>query len=199
MSGEIAEALRSNRAVTVSIVVAAAAVTACALVAIAVMLGWTPSRSASTGSTPAVVTNDSVALAPGETLVAPAETPKRPEPLMPTYSQPASPPPAPAEAPASALPPPSAPPPKAAPAQAAPQPRAPSYARAAPQRAPSTPASRSYCENCGRVSTITAYPGLWEVRVRFEDGSASTFRYRSPPPLRLGDRVRYEDDRLVPD
>src|ERR1700694_381597 len=192
MSPELAAA-RSSKVVVASVVVAALAVTACALVAIAVMLGWVSSRAPAI--TPASMaspglqvagTDPDAGLTPGETLVAPAEPPKaRPGPLMPNYSPPASPRPAPI-APVAAEP---APPPTPAVKQPVVRaPVTPTYAQA-PQR-------DGLCVNCGTVSTITTYPDSWDVRVRFEDGSSSTFRYPTPPPFRLGDRVRLDDGRL---
>jgi hypothetical protein len=53
--------------------------------------------------------------------------------------------------------------------------------------------------NCGRVTATTSYSDSWEVRVRFEDGNTRTFRYRDPPNLRTGQRVRLEDGRLLRD
>jgi hypothetical protein len=53
--------------------------------------------------------------------------------------------------------------------------------------------------NCGTVTATTANSDSWEVRVRFEDGATQTFRYRTRPDFRTGERVRLEDDRLVRD
>jgi hypothetical protein len=80
-----------------------------------------------------------------------------------------------------------------APAQKTPAyaPKTPAYARADPQQ--------NVCVNCGTVTAVVAYSDSWEVRVRFEDGATQTFRYRAPPDLRTGQRVRLEDDRLVRD
>jgi hypothetical protein len=180
-------AVRSSRVVVVSVVAAAIAVTACALVAIAVMLGWvgskgpaiTPASVASPGLQVAG-TDPEAGLAPGETLVAPAApAPAKPGPMTPNYSPPAAPRPAPTA------------PGAAAPAVKQPVPRAPvtpTYAQARPRD--------GYCVNCGTVSTVTTYPDFWEVGVRFEDGSSRNVRYPTPPNLRLGDRVRLEDGRL---
>jgi hypothetical protein len=80
--------------VVASIVVAAIAVTACALVAIAYMVGWLPVRSALTSpasfaspAQQAAGTAEGVALMPGETLVAPAG----PLPNAPAQSTPSAP------------------------------------------------------------------------------------------------------------
>jgi hypothetical protein len=183
----------SHRIVVVSIVVAAVAITACALVAIAYMFGWIPARSA--GSTPASFaspgqqvagTAPGVALLPNESLVAPEA------PLTP---------------PAAATTPPK--PPAAAATPARPAPTTPDYARPAPPRviAPAVPpkpaapaaapAREGYCVNCGTIIATTGYRDQWEVRVRFHDGSVETFRYRAPPPFRMGQRVRLEGERLV--
>jgi len=176
MNPELAAA-RSSRAVVVAIIVAAVAVTACSLVGIAVMLGWvspkgsvsTPVSFASPGQQVAG-TAPGVDLAPGETLIAPPEAPKaRPGPAVPDYSHPPAAKPAPL---ASAR---------------KPTPSLPSYAR---------PRDDGLCVNCGSIAAITTYPDSWEVRVRFEDGTARTIRYPTQPPLRLGDRVRLEDGRL---
>lgn len=234
--------LRSNRLVVASVVAAAIAVTAAALVAIAVQLGWISRPSGAPSASPAArsgSTSPDVALAPGETLVVPADpATARTGPLMPTYSEPTPPKPAPppsAEtAPAPASPPvrkpaaPQQPParsaapldlqspnyspadtPRPAPPYRPPArddarggfgPRPPEYARARPADEPRERRRDSVlCENCGSVAAITTYSDSWEVRVRFEDGSTRTFRYRSRPPLRLGDPVRLEDGRLFRD
>jgi hypothetical protein len=89
--------------VVVSIVVAAIAVTACALVAIAYMVGWLPVHTAVTSpasfaspAQQAAGTAPGVALLPGETLVTPAEsTPaakspastSTPGPVTPAYAR----------------------------------------------------------------------------------------------------------------
>lgn len=188
MSPELVAA-RSSRVVVASIVVAAIAVTGCALVAIAVMLGWvssggpaiTPASVASPGLQVAG-TAPEAGLAPGETLVAPAEIPSpRPGVLMPNYSPPAAPRPAPSapDAPVSSLPAPKKP--------VAMAPAAPIYAQAPRD---------GFCVNCGTVTGVTTYPDWWEVRVRFEDGASRSFRYPTPPNLHLGERVRLEDGRL---
>lgn len=204
MSGEMAAA-RSHPAVIVSMVVAAVAVTVCALVAIAWMLGWVPSKA--TVTTPASVaspgqqvagTVHDIHLLPGETLVTSPEPPKAATPKASAEAaKPATPQFAKVPEPA---------PKKQAPSR-------PAYAQSMPSRAaPSSPAnpraeppitsfersSRSLCINCGTVASITFYSGSeWDVRVRFEDGSAETVRYRVRPPFRVGQRVRLEEGRLV--
>jgi len=201
-------------AVVVSAIVIAVAVTLCALVAIAWMLGWVPSR-ASVPTTPASVAapgqqmtgtvHDNLGLLPGETLVTSPEPPKSAipqgprappdaKPVTPRYSK---------AAPDSVRPPvPPAPKPaEAPPKKTPPTPSRPMYAQPAPTAplASSIESSpRAICVNCGTVSSITGFPGEdYEVRVRFEDGSADTFRFRRRPPLRIGQNVRYEDGRLV--
>jgi hypothetical protein len=167
---------RAHPAVVASMVVAAVAVTAAALVAIAYMLGWLPARASL--ATPVGFANPAqqatgvatdLALSPGESVVSPEEAPK-------------------------------------AGAGAAPQPATPSYAKPAPPKpamaksALSRPAARKHasCANCGNIASITSYGrGEWDVRVRFADGSHETLRYREPPPFRLGERVRLEEGRLV--
>jgi hypothetical protein len=37
----------------------------------------------------------------------------------------------------------------------------------------------------------------WEVRVRFDDGSRQTLRFRDRPPVEIGEDVRLEDGVLV--
>jgi hypothetical protein len=185
---------RSHPAVVISVVVAATAVTACALVAIAYMMGWVPARAgspkpgtAATSTAPQAATGADLALLPGEsvvgadepaksaaTLPAPAAVPK---PVAPRYS--AGKPPEPA--------------PRASTRPAAPAPRTPprvtSYERSA----------RNLCVNCGTVTAITAFDmGEWDVKVRFEDGTTQTLHYRTRPPLRIGQSVLLEDGRLIP-
>ena len=54
--------------------------------------------------------------------------------------------------------------------------------------------------NCGTVTSITALEaGEWDVHVRFEDGSTETLRYRTRPGLRIGQRVLFEEGRLIAD
>ena len=60
--------------------------------------------------------------------------------------------------------------------------------------------ARGLCVNCGTVTSITALEaGEWDVHVRFEDGSTETLRYRTRPGLRIGQRVLFEEGRLIPD
>ena len=177
MEGQVA-ALRAHPAVVASVIAAAIAVTVAAFVAIGYMVGWIPARSSLT--TPVGIANpaqqatgvaNDVALLPGESIVTPNEAAKanEPKPVTPAYAKPA---------PAA---------PKAAPKVAA--------ARPAVAKPASRP--RAYCVNCGNIAAITAYGrGEWDVRVRFEDGSDETLRYREPPPFHLGERVRLEQGRL---
>ena len=210
MSGELSAA-RSHPAVIVAVVVAAVAVTACALVAIAYMLGWVPSRAAV--PTPMGIASPGqqvagsapeVGLLPGETLVAPAETPK---PGTPQYARPTPPLPQPSPAASQPAAPPAQP---AVPAYSKPAPLQPPPARAAPSKpgyvrtepppyASYEPSARSFCVNCGTVASVSVSGADWDVRVRFEDGSSETLRYPERPRFRAGERVRLEDGRLVPD
>ncbi len=205
------DAIGSHKAVIASVVVAAIAVTACALVAIAFMLGWI--RAKDFAPTPASIafpaqqvtgTAPGVALLPGETLVTPDTAPapgekEKPRPTIPQYARPAPATPVPA---ATAVEPAS---PKPAPrASTAPKPVMPSYARTAPEPVePPVPATEeaaprgNYCVNCGTVLSTTANADMWDVRVRFEDGTTRLLRYPTPPPFRNGQRVRMEDGRLV--
>ena len=73
----------------------------------------------------------------------------------------------------------------------------PSIAAAAPH--PSDPTDhwpQPNCGNCGVVHSITTFPDLWEVRIRFDDGGRRTIRYHKPPRWRVGDRIRYDGGRL---
>ena len=182
----------------ISVIVAAVAVTICALVAIAYMLRWLPQQPAASAP--------GVALLPGETVVTPepppataappspapaAAPPTAPAPTTPSYSRPA---PEVTPVPRDPAPEPAARKPVARPAPATnpiPAPKAPVYARASPERTP--------CVQCGTVTATTAYSDSWEVRVRFEDGTTRTIRHRSPPGFGIGQRVRLEDGRLVRD
>lgn len=227
MVGEQLAAVRAHPAVIVSVVFAAVAVALCALVAVAYMLGWVPSKppaakpaAAEPPAKPAPsAASGGLALLPGETLVVAPEPPassipraappmperKVPGPVTPSYSQP--PPTTPSSAPKSpfTLPPPSAPPPaptiaKTLPSRAAPT--APVYRREEPTELPPRSYERSFrtvCVNCGTISSIREYGDNWEVAVRFEDGTSETLRYPERPRMRIGQRVTLEDGRLVPE
>ena len=222
MMEELASA-RSHPAALASIVIASVAVAALALVTIAYLLGWIPTRAAlpsapgSMASPGQQITGTEqqggLDLLPGETLVAPAEAPKpvvtaaEPKPTTPHYAKPA-----PLESP------------KPAPAAKRPQPpiytrpgapaSSTSFAQVPPSRgAPSKPdysrgeapitsferSSRNICVNCGTIASIGSAGGDWEVRVRFEDGTLETLRYPDRPRLRIGERVHLEDGRLIPE
>jgi hypothetical protein len=184
------------------------------LVGIGVLLGWIPR-----GALP-----DASSAAPGAS--APAGEARNGlqkfegnEPLMPRYSQPHAPPPAPAQDFAAATP--AAPQPMPAatpvpqfqpPSAAASPPRGrfasedpigpapPSFGRAEPSAAPAPPAqSRGPCEGCGRIMGIANWRSGWEMRVRFDDGSTQTYHFRRRPPFALGGRVRLDGDVLVAD
>ncbi|MGZ5064544.1 MAG: hypothetical protein ACXWG1_03275 [Usitatibacter sp.] len=218
------EAARAHPAAVISFVIAGLAVAACALVAIAYMLGWVGSKAALPSAPTSMASpglqvagsGPDLALLPGETLVAAAESPAPPsrEPPALPAANPAKPPARAQGAPAPESARPAVTPRNAAAPVHAPAPPAPSpsYAQApAPRAAPSRPnytrsevaASASYdrslCVNCGRIASIGRYGPDWEVRVRFEDGSTETLRYPEPPRLRVGDRVHLEEGQLVPD
>ena len=81
-----------------------------------------------------------------------------------------------------------------------PAPRAtPKYSREEIRPDAYTRATRSVCINCGTVTSIDDNGSQWEVRVRFDDGSRETMRYRERPRLRVGDAVHLEDGRLLRD
>lgn len=229
MKEDLASA-RKHPAALASIVIAGVAVTVLALVTVAYLLGWLPTRAAlpnAPGSfaipgqqLPGSVQQGGVDLLPGETLVAPADSPRpaaaAPKPVVPpSAAQPTTPKyakPTPFEtakpAAAKKAPPPiySQPAPPAAsgsntqvlPSRAAPS--RPSYGRSDTPPATSFERStRTICVNCGTVASIGSVDGDWEVRVRFEDGSTETLRYPDRPRLRIGERVHLEDGRLIPE
>lgn len=175
MAGESTPAL-AHRAVIASIVVAALSVTAFSLVGIAYFLGWIEPRAAQA---------DKIAAA---TVPAPsAAKTERPEPLMPTYKPPTPPAPAPLPAPA----------PEATEPKRRPSP--PSYANAPTTQPRERTRSRRECDECGTVAAVTTFGGMWEVRVRGDDGRSINYRFRSRPPFTVGERVRMEDGFLVPE
>jgi len=203
-----------NHTATVAIIVAAVALGAFVLVGIGVLLGWIPR-----GALP-----DASSAAPGAS--APAGEARSGlqkfegnEPLMPRYSQPHAPPPAPVQDFAAARlpapqampaatpvpqfqpPAPPASPPRGRFASEDPSgPAPPSFARAEPRAAPAPPAqTRGPCEECGRILGIANWRSGWEVRVRFDDGSTQTYNFRRRPPFALGERVRLDGDVLVAD
>ena len=225
---------RKHPAALASIVIAGVAVTVLALVTIAYLLGWIPTRAAlpsAPGSfaipgqqLPGSVQQGGVDLLPGETLIAPADSPgppaaaqaQAPKPVVPpSAAQPTTPKyakPAPFETAKPAAPT-KAPPPIYS--QPAPPASSGSYTQVLPSRAaPSKPSygrgdtppatsfersTRTICVNCGTVASIGSVDGDWEVRVRFEDGSTETLRYPDRPRLRIGERVHLEDGRLIPE
>src|SRR5258708_4300991 len=195
MDSEIAAA-RGRPAVTASSVTAAVAVTLCALVAIAWMLGRVgtkgapapPASFASPGQQVAG-TAPGVALLPGETLVGeepapPAKSgaPSRARPEQTAAKKP------------EVAPPPAA---SAEPGEPAKRvvPGRPNYSRAeiaSRSRAP-------VCANCGTIEWIQPGADGWEVRVRYDDGSGEVRRYDERPRFRRGDRVHLEEGRLLRD
>lgn len=186
--------LRSHPAVIASIVLASVAVTACAVVAIAWMLGWvgrdappTPAAIATPGQQLAGTAPD-MGLLPGEAVVTMPEPPKS-----------AIPAPAPAGA---AVPPMTAKPAYAppAPAAASPAPARPAYEeRGETTHARIVPDVEGPCVNCGAVVAIGRRGDFWDVEVRYDDGSRQTLRYPERPRFRAGERVRFEDGRLLSD
>jgi hypothetical protein len=207
MTGEVVAAR-----VHPAVVVAAIAVTACALVAIAYLLGWVPSKPAMPAPMSVALPGSQVAgsapdiaLLPGESLVDPAPMALAP-PAAPASRPEAAAVPKPSPAPAA----PYAPPPSRsgssaptyAPSDPAPRPapRKPAYSRAEPPPVTSYDrAAKTLCINCGSVASIGNASGDWEVRVRFEDGSSETLRYPERPRVRVGDKVYVEDGRLIPE
>ncbi|HEX4331630.1 MAG TPA: hypothetical protein VH040_05810 [Usitatibacter sp.] len=162
-----------------SIVLAAVAVTACAVVAIAYMLGWVgrdlpapPIAVAIPGQQLAGSAPD-MGLLPGESVVTMPEPPKS-----------AIPPPAPR---------PLVPIPEPTPARPAYEGHSETtHARIVPDR-------DNLCVNCGIVASITPRGDFWDVLVRYDDGSAQTLRYPERPRLRPGEHVHFEDGRLLSD
>ncbi len=192
MNSEIAAA-RGYPAVVASIVTAAIALTLCALVAIAWMLGWvgtkgappSPASFASPGQQIAG-TAPGVALLPGETLVTeePATKSEAPSAMKLALASAKSPEVAP---PFTTL----ASPPLPAIRNT---PSTPNYSRAEIEARP-----RAVCVNCGTVDWIQPSGDGWELRVRYDDGSGEVKRYDERPRLRRGDRVRLEQGRLLRD
>ncbi|HUP31057.1 MAG TPA: hypothetical protein VM122_12845, partial [Usitatibacter sp.] len=214
--------LRSHRALAYMVAAAAFVVAGLALVGLAWMLGWIAPRAAvysPTAVAPGIAPVAPVSpvapaarapvnadgLEPGETVVSTEAS--RVDPMMPRYSPPVVPTPAPTTSDAVTPPAPVPAPVRKSPAPvtaavapakreayvqadpAAPGPTAPSFSRHG-----ATPV----CENCGVVSAITTYPpGLWEVRVRMQDGDLQAFHYRRQPVFRIGDRVRADGSRLT--
>jgi hypothetical protein len=209
---------RKHPAALASVVVAGVAVTALALVTIAYLVGWIPTRGALPSAPGAMAipgqqlagtVPGGVDLLPGETLVAPAEAPK----AQAAPPRPALPPPTPqTQLPAQPQQPSTPKPSTPQYVKPAPSTSSTTYAQVLPSRAaPGKPtynrgeapltsferSTRNICVNCGVVSSIGAADGDWEVRVRFEDGSTETLRYPDRPRLRIGERVHLEDGRLV--
>lgn len=173
MSPEL-EALRQNRSAFASAIAAAVGFALFCLVGAAVLMGWIgpgvrPANVLPPQAAARAQANE-LGLSPGETVVSAAEVPA---------------PPVKAEAPA---------------ARAAPAPSStvkPSVAKGAEPRRPH---KRHHAEpRVGVVHSIRVFPDLWEVRVRFDDGGHRTIRYPRPQHWRVGDRIRYEDGRLVPE
>lgn len=198
-----------NRTAIAAAIVAAVALGAFALVGIGVLLGWIPRGAvpdAPPASSPATIPSTGLQKFSGS------------GPLMPKYSQPQAPPPAPVQdfAPETrpgapqALPVPAPLPEPATPPPSPPRgrfasedssgPAPPIFGRAEPRAAPEpAPQRRGLCEACGRVIGIANWRSGWEVRVRFDDGATQTIRFRRRPPFELGERVRLDNDELVHD
>lgn len=188
--------LRTHRTVASAVFVAATMVTAFSLVGIASLLGWLPERQKAALIPPdeRKGPDEPAPRAPRDVL-APIQAGKHGDPLMPRYSTPQPPPPAPelavprepAREPMNTA--------AARPAPAPPVERAPAPAVAAAAVA----ATRAVAPETGRVAGISYRGQVYEVRVRFEDGSAQTFRYRNRPFFEPGDRVRLDGSILTPD
>ena len=210
MNGETAAPAR-NRTAIVAILVAAVALGAFALVGIGVLLGWIPRGALP--QAPSAAPGTSAAAGQSRSGLQKFEGN---EPLMPKYSQPHAPRPAPAQdfsarPPAPQPMPATAPIPQFQPPAPAPSPprgrfasedpsgpAPPSFSRAEPPFAPAPPAqSRGRCEGCGRIMGIANWRSGWEVRVRFDDGSTQTYHFRRRPPFELGERVRLDGDVLI--
>ena len=191
-----AESLRTPTGVNASIVAAGFAFVLFCLIAISVVMGWigpapvVPPVPKIVPAKPRIVQGSGeLGLEPGESVVQPPADPtRRPPPapprrseaprpplLMPPYGKPAT-PPGPRELP---------------------QRR---YAEVPHPTDPNDPWPQPVtCGTCGTVHSITVYPDLYEVRVRFDDGARRTLRYQKAPRWRVGDRVRLENGRLVRD
>ena len=175
---------------------------ACALIALAWMLGWIAPRASAYSPTVSMPRGQATTegLEPGETVVTAPEPSTRTGPMMPTYSQPAVPAPAPTTSDAVTAARPAPVPARRAPAAE----KREAYVQADPSApGPTTPSftrEAAICANCGVVSAITTYPpGLWEVRVRMQDSELQSFHFRRQPSYRIGDRVRVDGARLARD
>ena len=192
--------LRSHPLVIIAIMVAALAVAAFALVGIAYMMGWlghgvppTPAAIATPGQQLAGTAPD-MGLLPGESLVT-MPPPPAPEglavPVKPSTAKPAHvAPPAPSAA---------QPPPRAAVTRPSYEQREDRAERTETTHARIVPDREGPCVNCGTITAIATHGEFWDIDVRYEDGSTQTMRYPERPRLRVGQRVRFEDGRLVPD
>ena len=204
------EALRKNTSAFASVVAAAVGFSLFCLVGAAILMGWIGpgirNPDAPRPKAPAPTQAAEMGLSPGETVVSAAEMPAPP-------AKPEAPPPAITTAPAATTPA-KAPEPK--------RPRKPHYAAsrgvpgesASPRPRSQSPAvaqltphptdtgdrwPQPACGNCGVVHSVRVFPDLWEVRVRFDDGGHRTIRYSRPQHWHVGDRIRYEGGRLVPE
>lgn len=215
-----AETLRTP-SVNASIVAAAFAFLVFCLIAISVVMGWIGPAPVQAPipkivpQAPRVVQGaGELGLEPGESLVPPPAAPSvvpspspptpparvegpRPPLLMPPYGRPATPPgPLTSEEKRARRAQPRDEEPSA-PRRELPQRR---YAETPHPTDPTDPWPQpAVCGTCGTVHSITVYPDLYEVRVRFDDGSRRTMRYQKPPRWRVGDRVRLDNGRLVRD
>jgi hypothetical protein len=213
----------ASRAASSAVLVAGTAITAFGLLAIASHQGWLPKvggkaagfdpdkAGAITRPEPGPPRSSvplASALLPGETLIAEPQAAPPAGPLMPHYSDPVVPRPAPPRPAETA--------PQAAPAPA-PTPAPPRWVRQPPERAPAggipirpvpaapryaesrhaeTRSTRARCNRCGVVTEISPYIDEWDVHVRFEDGTRRVLRYPTPPNVGRGDRVVLENGRL---
>ena len=206
------EALRKNKSAFMAVVAAALGFTLFCLVGAAVLMGWigpgmrhadAPPRQAAARLPP-----NEMGLSPGETVVSPAEAP-----APPVKVEPPAPPAPPAASPVAPTVTKSAEPkrprrphyaaPRTMPGEIAsqrPRSQSPAVSQATPHP---TDADDKWpqpaCGSCGVVHSIRVFPDLWEVRVRFDDGGHRTIRYSRPQHWHVGDRIRYEGGRLVPE
>lgn len=210
------EALRQDKSVFASAIAAAVGFALFCLVGAAVLMGWIGPgvRPAKVLPPQAVarVQGNEMGLSPGETVVSPAEVPVPPAKALPAPAPATPAPSSPAKPPATKAAEPKRPhkrhhaEPRAAPPDSAgkdftrARSQSPAVAQASPHPTDTDDKwPQPACGNCGAVQSIRVFPDLWEVRVRFDDGGHRTIRYSRPQHWRVGDRIRYEGGRLVPE
>lgn len=152
-----------------------------------------PRPAAASSAKPVAKEQSGVVLMPGEQLVLAPEPPAaqvpKPPPPQPVVElpKPASPPPQRPRARAPVV------------AQDDARPSPPQYSREERRAMASYDRSRSVCLNCGVVTSVTRGDYDWEVRVRLDDGTRQTLRYRDRPRVQEGDSFHLEDGRIVAD